>query len=89
MSCSNLIEHTVDCNGNALVKSVAVSANERRNLSKLVDLEVLGGHALGGLRLDDLEVDVVCFGNGSDRDGSRVAWVGVELPKGGHDNVCE
>jgi len=54
---------TVNCNGNALVESVAISADESWNLSELVDLEIVGRNSLCRLSLNDLEVDIVGLGN--------------------------
>lgn len=51
-------------------------------LSERVNLEVLVGDTFGRLSLDDLEVDVVGNGNSSDRSGSRVARVCVQLSEG-------
>lgn len=50
---------TVDSNGNAFVESVAIGANESWDLSKLVDLQVLGGDTLSWVLGDDLEIDIV------------------------------
>jgi len=63
---------TVDGNGDALVKGVAVSTNESRDLAQLVDLEVLGGDTFGWLGLNDLNVDVVGLCDSTDGRGARV-----------------
>lgn len=39
---------TVDCDGNGLMKRVTISADESWDLSKLVNLEVFGGHSFCG-----------------------------------------
>jgi hypothetical protein len=45
------------------MENVSISANECRNLAELIELEVLGRNTLGGLDVNDLELDVVRFGN--------------------------
>jgi hypothetical protein len=64
---------TVDGDGDALVESVTISADKGWDLPKLVDLEVLGGEAFRRLGLDDLEVNVVRLGNGTNSSGAGVA----------------
>lgn len=54
------------------MESVAVSSNKRRNLSELVDLEILGGDTFCRLSVDDLELDIVCLGYCFDDVGPRV-----------------
>ena len=61
--CLKRILHTIDCNGNALMECIAISANKGRDLAELVDLEIFGGDSLGGLSLDDFQLKVVCFGH--------------------------
>lgn len=57
---------TVDGNGHALVQNVAILALKGRDLAQLVELQVLGG-GLGGVDLDDVELEVVGLRNGADR----------------------
>lgn len=57
---------TVDGNGHALVQNVTVLALKGRDLAQLVELQVLGG-GLGGVDLDDVELEVVGLRNGADR----------------------
>jgi hypothetical protein len=64
---------TVDGDGDALMESVTISADKGWDLPKLVDLEVLGGEAFRRLGLDDLEVNVVRLGNGTNSSGAGVA----------------
>lgn len=64
---------TVDGDGNALVKSIAVSANECWDFAKLVDLQVLIGDTLRCVGLDDLELDVVGLGHSANSGGAGVA----------------
>lgn len=56
---------TVDGDGNALVENVTVGALEGRDLAQLVELQVLGG-GLGGVDIDDVELEVVGLRNGAD-----------------------
>lgn len=57
---------TVDGNGHALVQNVTILALKGRDLSQLVELQVLGG-GLGGVDLDDVKLEVVGLRNGADR----------------------
>lgn len=50
---------TVDGNGHALGEDVTIGALKSGNLSKLVELEVLGRDTLGRLGVDNLKVEVV------------------------------
>jgi hypothetical protein len=50
---------TVNGNGNGLVESVTISADECWYFSQFVELEVFCGNALGWLGFDNLEFDVV------------------------------
>jgi hypothetical protein len=54
------------------VESVAISSDKRRNLSELVDLEILSGDTFCRLSVDDLELDIVCLGYCFDGEGPRV-----------------
>ena len=74
MNSKRFMPRTVDSDGNTLVESVPVSAHKSRDLSKLVDLQVLSVKALGRLGLDNLEVDVVRLCNCT--NGSRT-WVAL------------
>lgn len=67
-----MVEHTVDCDSHALLQNEAISTDKGRDLSKVVELEILGGNLLGGLSNDDVQVDVVCLGNCLDGSGP---WV--------------
>lgn len=63
---------TVDRDGDALGEDEAVSALKGRYLSELVELEVLGGHALGGLGVDKLDLKAVLLCDREKRRGARV-----------------
>lgn len=67
------IIRTVDGNGNGLVKDITVSTNESWNLSKLVELEVVGWGFVACSSSNDLKVNVVGLGNSPDGDGAGVA----------------
>ena len=45
------------------MKSVAICTDEGRDLSKLINFEVLGGNAFCRLGLNNLEVDIIGLGN--------------------------
>jgi len=64
--------HTVDCDSNSFGQDVAVGAFEAGNLAKVIDLEILLGHTLRRLSMDNLEVDVVGFGDRKDCDCAGV-----------------
>lgn len=57
---------TVDGNGHTLIQDVSILALKGRDLAQLVELQVLGG-GLGGVDLDDVELEVVGLRNGADR----------------------
>lgn len=57
---------TVDGDGHALVQNVTVLALKGGDLAQLVELQVLGG-GLGGVDLDDVELEVVGLRNGANR----------------------
>lgn len=63
---------TVDDNGHALAKRVAVCALKGRNAVQWVQLEVLGT-AFVRLCIDILDVELVCFGHGADAQRAAVA----------------
>ena len=64
---------TVHGDGQALAQDKAISALEGGDLAELVELQVLGGDAVGGDRLDELEVKVVLLGHDAQAGGARVA----------------
>ena len=64
---------TVDGNGHTLVQNVTVLALKSRDLAQLVELQVLGG-GLGGVDLDDVELEIVGL-----RDGANGRAPGVVL----------
>lgn len=66
---------TVDGNGHALVEHVTVRALKGRDLAQLVELQVLGG-GLGGVDLDDVELEVVGL-----RNSANGRAPGVVLPE--------
>lgn len=66
------------------MERVSIGSNEGWDLSKLVDLEVLVGDTIRGLRLDDLEVNIVGLGHGADGDRAGVTRGGVELSEWSH-----
>ncbi len=59
---------TVDSDSNTLVEHISVAANESRYLAQLVNLQVFRGDALRRLGLDNIDLKVVRFRNGVDRD---------------------
>jgi hypothetical protein len=63
---------TVDSNSHALAEHIAIGALKRGDLAELVELEVVGAHALGGLGVHALELEAIGLGDGE--DGGR-AWV--------------
>lgn len=69
---------TVDGNSHALVENEAIRALEGRDLAQLVELQVLGG-GLGGVNLDDFELEIVGLRDRTDGGRARVLLVGVKL----------
>lgn len=65
--------HTVNGNGDGLGEDETVGALKGGNLAELVELQVLGGDAIGGHGLDELKVKTVLLRNGEQRGGARVA----------------
>jgi hypothetical protein len=63
---------TVDSDGDALGEHKAVSALEGGDLSKLVELQVVLRDTLGGLGLDELNVEAILLRDGQERGGTRV-----------------
>lgn len=68
---------TVDGDGDGLVQDVAILTLEGRDPAKLVELQVIGGR-VGGVDLNDLEVEAVDLRDGADGRGA-----GVVLSRGG------
>lgn len=68
-----LIGRTVDGNGNALGENVAVGALESRDLSELVQLEVLSRDTLGRLSVDNLKIELVGLCDSAQGGGAGVA----------------
>lgn len=64
---------TVDGDGDGLVEDEAVGALEGRDTAKLVELEVLGRDTVGGLRVDELDIEVVLLRNGEEAGCAGVA----------------
>lgn len=62
-----------------LAQCIGILEKRGMYLSEGVDFEVLSRDTLGWLSLNDLEVDAVGNGDSSDRSGSRVTWIGVQL----------
>lgn len=73
----NVVALTVDSDGNALGEDEAVGALEGGNLAELVELQVLGRHTLGGLSLNELDVEAVLLRDGQERGGTRVTLLGA------------
>lgn len=72
---------TVDGDGHALVQDVAILTLEGRDLSELVELQVVGRGA-GGIDFNDLKVEIVGLRHGADGRGARVVLsrgVGVSI----------
>ena len=65
--------HTVDCDGNALGKNIAICALEGWDFPKLVKLQVFRGDTLSWLRQDKLNVELVLLGHSEDGCGAWVA----------------
>lgn len=63
---------TVDSNGDALVKDVAIRALESWDLAQLVELQVLGG-GLGDIDVDNVEVETVGLRDRLDGSAARVS----------------
>lgn len=61
------------------MESVSIGADKGWDLSKLVQLEVLGGDTLRRLSLNNLEVDIVGLGHSANGSRAGVTRVGVEL----------
>lgn len=69
---------TVDGDGNALGKSIAVLTEEGRNLSELAGLLVLSSR-VASLGLDDLEIETVRLRHGKNAGGAGVLLRGVKF----------
>jgi hypothetical protein len=80
---------TVHGDGDALGQDEAISALERGDLAELVQLQVLGRHALGRLGLDRFDVEVVLLRDGEQSRGARVALqqtdVSLRISSCGHE----
>lgn len=70
---ANDILRTVDGNGNALGEVVAISTDKGGDLAQLVDLQVVGRDASGGVGLDNLNVEAILLGDSDDGLGARLA----------------
>jgi hypothetical protein len=68
--------HTVNGDGNALAQDVAVGALERRDLSKLVEQQVVGRDALLWHRVDNLDLELVGLCYSLERSRARVTLAG-------------
>lgn len=55
------------------MENIAIGTNEGWDLSKLVDLAVVGGDTYCRVGDDKLEVDVVCLRNCTDGSSTNVA----------------
>lgn len=68
------MERTVYGDGNGLGQLVSICSHKRWYFSELVELQILGTERpLGRVGVDDLEVKLVCPGNGSNGCGTCVA----------------
>lgn len=70
---------TVDSDSDGLGENEAVGALEGRDLAELVELQVLGRDALGGLGVDKLDVEAVLLCDSKERGGARVTLVGCQF----------
>jgi hypothetical protein len=68
----NEVQHTVDSNCHDFCQDEPIGSHERWNAVQRIELEVLGV-CVWGLRLDELDVEVVGFGNGEQNSGSGIA----------------
>lgn len=64
---------TVDGDSDALAQDVSILALESRDLAELVELAVVVADTLGGLGVDQLDVEGVGLGDGEESRGTRVA----------------
>ena len=64
---------TVDSDGDGFGEDEAISALEGGNLSELVELQVLGGDALGWLSVNELDVEAVRLRDSEEGGGAGVA----------------
>lgn len=63
---------TVDGDGDALGEHKAVSALEGGDLSELVELQVVGWHALRRLGVDELDLEAILLRDCQERGSTRV-----------------
>ena len=62
----SMMERTVYRNSNALGQLVPICSHKRWYLSELVELQIVGAkRTLGAVGVNNLEVKLVCLGNGS------------------------
>lgn len=66
------VRRTVDGNGHGLGEDVAIGTLKGRDLSELVELEVLGRDTLGRLSVNNLKVKVVGLSNCADGSAAGV-----------------
>lgn len=67
-------ERTIYGNGNALGQLVSICSHERWDFSELVEFQILGTERpLGSIGVDNFEVKLVFFGNGSNGRGTCVS----------------
>lgn len=70
---------TVDSDGDGLGENEAVLALEGGDLAELVELQVLGRNTLGGLSVDELDVEAVLLCDRKEGGGARVTLRGCQL----------
>jgi hypothetical protein len=69
------VRHTVDGNGHGLSQDVSILALESGDLSKGVDLEVVGADTVGRSSGNKLNVEAVGLSDSEDSGGARVALI--------------
>lgn len=80
-----LFIHTVDSDGNGLVKSITISTDEGWDLAELVDLQVFLRYTLLWLSVNDLKLDVIILSNCLDGIASGVTSISIEFSEWCHD----
>lgn len=63
---------TVDSDGDALAEDKSVGALKGRDLSELVELQIVLRDTLGRLSVDELDLEAVLLRDGQERGGTRV-----------------
>ena len=70
---------TVHSDGNGLGENEAIGALEGGDLAELVELQVVGRHALGGLGVDKFDIEAILLRDRQERRGTRVTLAACEL----------